>query len=77
MISWKTLLMEAVENQGYTKGHQDGCASGRMRGREEGIAIAKKQIAKALLHEGLALILIARVTNMPVSVIEAMGETHQ
>ena len=72
MSLWKTLLLEAAENQGYAKGHRDGYATGRVQGREEGIEIARKQIAKALQREGLALASIANITNLPIAVLESL-----
>ncbi len=65
--SCEKLLLESVENQGYAKGHRGGCATGRTQGRTQGIRIAKRQMAKALLREGLALAAIAKVTDIPIT----------
>lgn len=67
-ISWKTLLIENVANQAYSNGYQDGCANGRTEGRQQGMTIAKRQIAKAL-HENLTPALIAKVTGLPPAAI--------
>ena len=70
-LSWKTLLLEAVENQGYSKGYCDGRrANGRVQGRQQGIGIAKRQIAKALLSEGLTIATIAKVTGLSTATLE-------
>jgi hypothetical protein len=44
LVSWKVLLMEAVEDRGYAKGYTDGQANGRSVGRQQGIAIARRRI---------------------------------
>jgi len=70
-ISWKTLLMEVVENRSYEKGYCDGLANGRTRtrGRDQGIKIARRQITKALQSEGFAAERIAEIVT-PVSAVK-------
>lgn len=71
-ISWKTLLIENVANQAYANGYQDGSANSRTEGRQQGMTIAKRQIAKALLRENLTPTLIAKVTGLPLAAIELL-----
>ena len=76
-VSWKVLLMEAIEDRGYAKGHIDGYASSRVAGRQRGIAIARRQIAKALLRENiLPMATIAKLTDLPIMTIESLLETE-
>ena len=76
MVSWKVLLMEAVEDRGYVKGYIDGQANGRVAGRRQGIAIARRRIAQALLYRNhLSVTVIAEVTDLPMATIESLRET--
>ncbi len=75
-ISWKVLLMEVIEDRGYAKGYTDGQATGRVAGRQQGISIARRRIAQALLcRNSLSVTVIAEVTDLSVSTIESLRET--
>lgn len=71
-VSWKMLLMEAAENQGYEKGYVDGLANGRIQGRKGGIEITQRQIANALRRENVTFAVIAKVTDLSIAVLESL-----
>jgi flagellar biosynthesis/type III secretory pathway protein FliH len=76
-VSWEILLMEAVEDRGYAKGHRDGYANGRVAGRRQGITMARRQMAKTLLRENIANgETVARLTDLPLTMIESLLETR-
>ena len=74
-VSWKVLLMEVVEDRGYAKGYTDVQATGRVAGRQQGMAIARRQIAKELLRRNsLPAAMIAEATNLPLAGVETLQE---
>ena len=64
-------------------GYEEGLHTGLTTGREEGISIGlergayqtKLETAKAFLSEGLAPQMVARCTNLPLDVVQALAQT--
>ncbi|MCM1176977.1 MAG: hypothetical protein NC115_10020, partial [Bacteroidales bacterium] len=72
-------------SENYRKGRQEGLAEGRLeglaegekKGRKEGEAHGRKEsileMAKTMKAEGLAVGQIAKITSLPLEVIEALS----
>ena len=54
---------------------QRGLEKGLQQGVQEGAEHEKKQIALNMLKEGISISTIAKVTNLPLSVIEEINST--
>ena len=60
---------------GLTTGREEGISIGLEQGREQGAYQNKLETAKAFLSEGLAPQMVARCTNLPLDVVQALTQT--
>ena len=60
---------------GLTTGREEGISIGLEQGLERGAYQNKLETAKAFLSEGLAPQMVARCTNLPLDVVQALAQT--
>jgi len=65
-------LAQRIEEKGRVLGRQEGWQEGRQEGRQEGWHEHSLATAKRLLAEKVELVLIAKVTELPLSVIRTL-----
>ena len=65
-MTW-SITMADMKREGFEEGLQQG--------REQGAYQNKLETAKAFLSEGLAPQMVARCTNLPLDVVQALAQT--
>jgi predicted transposase/invertase (TIGR01784 family) len=66
-------IAEHLKQEGIEQGRQEGI----QEGTEKGIELEKRLLAKKLLQENLPIATIAKVTDLPVSIIEGLAANDE
>ena len=65
-------VKQVVYDKGIRRGERHGLRRGKVLGKVEGAADAKREMAKAMLAEGLSMDAIARISGLTEEEIKAL-----